>query len=474
MLAFLPEALKADYRHIRKGTCYAFGKLGVSNATTRKHLERAIRKDRDTGVRKVAILALGMLRCRESGPFLCGILRDRKALTGIRTVAAIALGMMQEPANIPILAQWAGGKRERKPEVRAGAVMGLGQIGGDRAAAYLLSLLQRWPRDEARGLTVSALANIEGPVIQLGEKGRGKAIIPARVFERLLRDRNERPEVRGSAALALGKKGDGRSIAELKRSARLDSEDIVRGFSAVSLGELAQRIPGEQARISDFLARTLSVEKSRHVRPFFLLALGLTGDARRIPILQRSFQKENSRARGAAAVALGLLKDRSAMKLLGTELTVSKSVWKVRWFSAQGLGLIGGPEAIRILRQALVTGGTERIKMAAIKGLAVCGDRTTIPMLIESTRSRNRVVQEWAVSSLGYFQDLGAVTRLIEVAEKERTPSVRALAVLSLGNICEKWEERPILCGLADHVNWLAARKFRTVSLLLRLSAWPG
>ena len=321
---------------------------------------------------------------------------------------------------------------------------------------------------------MSALAGTGEEVLRIRNQGRERCVRTARFLERLLCSKGEPADVRRSAALGLGKLGDRESVRFLEHALRLDRDGSVRGFSALSLAELARAGTIDPASVGSVLQRVSAAEKDGSVNGFLLLSLGVSGDRRALPFLRGAFRKGGSRERGAAALALGLLCDESSVRSLGEELNASRSVWKVRLYCGTALGLAGGREAFGFLRRALEYGETEKTRMAAVKGLAMLGDRTGVPLLVRGLGSRNRLVLEWAVSSVSYYRDIGTVPRLIDLAEKERVASVRALAVLSLGNICETWRETPTLCRLSDHCNWLAARRFRTITSLLKLSAWPG
>ena len=133
------------------------------------------------------------------------------------------------------------------------------------------------------------------------------------------------------------------------------------------------------------------------------------------------------------------------------------------------LGLIGTKEAGTKLNWVLDNVSVPYIQAGACKGLAILGDREAIPKVVANLESNNQVVRTWAARSLGYYRDLGAVPRLIERIEAEKTEEVRALSVVSLGIIGEVAEEMPVLRRISDHCNWMPAETYVTVSLVLRL-----
>jgi HEAT repeat protein len=380
----------------------------------------------------------------------------------------MALGMMGDSANIHGLSRRALRSVERKAEVRAGAILGLGSIADERSAAILFTILHGNDERENKALALSAL--VQTGVRSLPGRGgrQARKVALTRFLERKVGNRNMAKGVRQSAALGLGACGDKGSIPVLQRVSRVDPDDKVRALAYIALGELAGRLPDAKP-VGAFLARAVRREKSGAVKAYLFLAMGISRDPDAGPVLRKAFLKENMDGRGAAAVALGLIRDGGAARLLGEELTRPRSGADVRWYCCQGLGLMGGPEASQLLRWALESTHTPYIRAAACKGLAILGDRSAVPLLIEHLDSKNRMIQTWAVQGLGDFRDSRAIPGLMKVVGSGCPAETRALAVVSLGKIGEEWKEIPPLRRIVDRCNWLAAMKYPTVSLVLRL-----
>ncbi|MHC5039932.1 MAG: HEAT repeat domain-containing protein, partial [Planctomycetota bacterium] len=467
MREFLLEALEDRHTDVRSSAAIALGKLGKGEEAVRVALER-LTKDSHADVQVSAVLALGMLKIRESAPFLVKILNTTKAASGLRAAAAVSLGQMQDPEHIPLLARRGDRAKEKKTEVRMGAILGLGLIRNEGCAHPLWSVLQGRDKDEVRGMAASALAKLGVETIALRSGSKKKRFPLHRILENLLGNRKTKSEIRRSVALALGMIGDAKSVAALKRAVQRDQDKAVRAFSMISLAELRAR-PLEGEKIQEFLVRCGEAEQDRDVRPYVFLALGITKDPSGGAVLRRGFLEGNNQERGAAALGLGMIRDEGSVTMLGAELDEPKTAGDARWYCCQALGMIGNREAAERLRWALDNLSTPYLQAAVCKGLAILGDRSAVPSVIKNLESRNQVVRTWAARSLGYFRDISTIPRLIEFIKSEKVEEVRALAIVSLGIIGEVAEKMPVLREISDHCNWTVSQKFPAVALILRL-----
>ena len=279
--------------------------------------------------RACASVSLARLGDRESIPLLQKGLRHRE--TPMRQCAAIALGVLGRPADAEVIAALAKAASEDDDSgARQFAIMALGRIGGPRGREALRPFFDAFHGAEDRPYVLLALG-ISGD--------RASAPVVRRLFRE---ERN--PDVRGASALALGLLGDLEAAPELR---------------AVAFGK------GDSA-----------------LRSHALMALGLMADAEAAPGMRRLLaEEEEPRFRLAAAVALGILGDPEAARELARLARKGPSV-HVRAHSCYFLGLLGSREAAQTLVE-VVEDPLEKmvVRMHAVAGLGVLGDRSPVPLL---------------------------------------------------------------------------------------------
>lgn len=120
----------------------------------------ALLSDADDEVAMNAATALGMLRTPEQAPALRGVLDDATRPSLLRGVAASALGMTGSPEAYEALAPLVGSD---DPNLVAGAIDGLAELGDARAIPLLQALLAAGRLDErtTRGARL-ALISLRG------------------------------------------------------------------------------------------------------------------------------------------------------------------------------------------------------------------------------------------------------------------------------------------------------------------------
>jgi HEAT repeat protein len=203
-----------------------------------------------------------------------------------------------------------------------------------------------------------ALEDAEAPVRAGAVRGlweyEGRDLI-GRLLELLERD--EEPEVRAEAALALGRfvlMAEVGSLAErhiekveegLRRVVEDDLEtEEVRARALEAIGP--RGAPWVQGAIEEAYE-----SETRRLRVSAVHAMGRSCQTRWLPTLIRELESEDAEMRYEAATALGSLADRRAALRLAPLLQDGDQ--EVREAAIAALGQIGGPEAKRLLRELL-------------------------------------------------------------------------------------------------------------------------
>lgn len=194
---------------------------------------------------------------------------------------------------------------------------------------------------DLRGLRRSDPAARAEAARRLGER-KERAAIPH--LGALLLQSNEDEDARAAAAIALGRIGDWRSAAFLRRSAG-DASRKVRFASALALGKV--RDPEGLRALEQVSLR----DAHWWVRYAAAVALGGTRDPAAVPPLARAAREDlRWQVRQQAARSLGELGGRLAARALGETLNDEDAA--IRATAARALGEMGGPDSLDLLHAA--------------------------------------------------------------------------------------------------------------------------
>ncbi len=206
----------------------------------------------------------------------------------------------------------------------------------------------------------------------------------------------------------------------------------MRPWAALSLGVLGRGL-ADRGQIHDVnvdkaLLSACAKEKSPSEVGAYCLALGLRKYKEAIPTLQEAMETKfegSDDARGEAAVALGLIGERTSIAPI--QAVIEKSKYK--------------PD---LLKQAAV-------------GLGLLGDKEIVGKLVEMLATANGLSTQAAISSaLGVIGDANSIEPLVLMLKnKEVTDSARGFAAVALGIVCDK-EDYPWNSKIAVNTNYRA------------------
>jgi len=305
------------------------------------------------------------------------------------------------------------------------------------------------------------------------------AALRAPVAELLLdavgRHSKERQELRQSATLALGQIGtagasllDARIRAELTRLIK-DGLPQERRFALISLAQVGSR-PGVDAEpwaghaeVRNQLVRQMSRGKSQ-LKPWAALALGVFGrasvdhdlapDPTTAAALKAAARAEKSPdAVGAYLLALGLRRDAEGADVCLEKLDTLQGSDEARGHAAVALGLIGQRSAIKPIQEVVRASSYRQdlLKEAAI-GLGLLGDKDMLDELIVMLENANSLpTQASLATALGVIGDSRSIDPLIAMLEDEDlTATARGFACVALGIVCD---DAPLPWNSAISVN---------------------
>lgn len=390
-----------------------------------------------------------------------------------REVAAETLGNIGDARAVEPLIKALGDKRGQVCRAAAEALVKIGKPaieslvktcakGSSRGDSYYpaLWILSRIKDPQGIDALIKALDD-ENPNIRqmvaeaLGEMRDAKAVQP------LIKALSASiPWGREKVAEALGKLKDARALEPLI-SALQDKEYEVRKQAAVALGEIGSD------KAVEALVRVLS---SSNIRDSAALALGKIRSANAVEPLIKALEDEDADVRAAAAWALGDIKDPKAVEPLIKAL--NDSDYKMAEAPAWALGEIRDKRATVPLLEAFKaeryrTGSSGNKEKALVEALGKLGDPKVIPILMDSTCSkelREVIVdaliaigkpsvdalteflgkgeggyweREVAAEVLGRLKDMKAAEALIKALGDNRFHEVREAAAEALSQLGE-------------------------------------
>ncbi|MCP3920361.1 MAG: HEAT repeat domain-containing protein [bacterium] len=205
----------------------------------------------------------------------------------------------------------------------------------------------------------------------------------------------------------------------------------IKPWAALAVGVLGRQLLDENAPIEPGAAYALRSAATENIRPSeagaYLVALGIRRDteAREIALEKLDYFQGSDNARGYAAVALGLMEDRSSIEAIQRVIVNSK--YK-----------------------------PELLKQAAI-GLGLLGDKSAVPGLIEMLGQANVLsTQAGLATALGAIGDARSIDPLIEMLGNQGiTETARSFAAVALGIVCDK-EDLPWNAKIAVGINYRA------------------
>ena len=325
-----------------------------------------------------------------------------------------------------------------KDDIRAGAAIALGRIGGTQAVEPLARNLDdpahRVRRSTARALgmlgnpAIGTLLNlIQAPPTERAQEAAGLALgqVSDREAIPLLCAALGYPEphARSGAALALRKICSAKAVPALLEAVR--HSDVATRRAAVSaLAEIGDR------SAKDALTTMLS-EPDDQIRSIAVGGLGRIGtEAVLIPILA-ALHDENPQVQWEAAEALGTIRDLDSIELLLSALEENSTF--IRQSIVEALGRIGHPDALEPLFQLADDDPDLQVRLSASQSLVMLGDERGRQRIARTFNAPNSNTRRLAAIALGFIGDSRSTDTLVEsgaqLEKQGSTPQERHLRV---------------------------------------------
>lgn len=499
---------------IQSAAAIALAKIGDTDViATLKRMARNERVGKRSGnyhavVRESAGLSFGLLQedTEEVRSFLINIIQDDQLdASRVRPFSAISLGLLgakndkDGAASNALLAL--ASTRQKDQNLRPAALVALGLLGDPGVVEDLLYMVREGKalangKSKRKSQRAAELSDVDlafavQALGKIGVAGLAKAGEETAVVDQMyklldLRRSNKTDRrVRYSAAIALGQlapvcsaEKQSEILEQLRRIALakkgVDSGE--RNFAMISIGRVgATKGIDPAARMKAVKILTVLLKKARPAsisQPYAGIGLGLIGRALREeglptladdinqPLREKFAKTRNPRARGAYAIASGLIGDKLAVKGLIETLEDSGNDGRLRGYCAVSLGLIGSHEARASIAKALTSETNRHLRVQTAVAAGLIGDAGVIAPLVEILESgeESQYVLGSVALSLGQIGDERSIAPLVRIAhdEADEFPDLtRALATVALGQIGDQ-RDVPVLSRVARDFNYRA------------------
>jgi len=435
--------------------------LGLtSDASAIAIIQGVLEKKENTPLqRSFAALALGYVANNpEVSSALREVLSAEKDDREVKSSCCISSGNLKDTLAAPVLGKILngdGGKKKVQGMIRAHAALGLGRIGTKEALEELKKFV---PDNEKENDIRSAV------IMALGMTGAPEARDNILIFFQ-----DKANLVRGLACIALAQtlrtvSPQGEPVKDAQAPARPD-------------GPRPDEHPfGRGSGGYETILEAFQKNKSPEADGLMLIALGLTGnDKARVDlrkILSADSRKTRPLLKAAAAIGLGLLKDKDAVEIIVNILRDDKQQndTTLTPYLILSLAMINEQkkketiselsnlekQELEIL-QKMWTKTDKNISIVAYTNLAIAMMKLTsrdwiIEQLVKHTSAKDATLRTYALHTLGLLGNRDSAKAFIDAA-KDNNPDVRKAAIVGIGFLMDKNPINPIDKVTADSVD---------------------
>jgi HEAT repeat protein len=431
--------LEHDDSRVRGAAAVALGRIGGDAAVDRL---RALLGDPNVDVRHHAILALGATESARAAELLRGIAErgtvspDSKSRISrsASALAIVALGLQRRSFDDSRLEEAAALDATVVKLARSRRAEDANLV---EEAAFMYG-------------TLSPCAEIEALALEVLQRPNGDPSARARAVECLRTTREHetlsklqhllsgaRLDLKRSAALAIGGIADPMALPPLMTAYEMESEPLTKSFLLISIGKQG----GESARA--FLLKEIEHGDSMQ-RRWCALALGIlshaSGDAAVADAIRAASAREKSHdAQAAYWIAAGLARDAKALLSVRTALTSAKDP-RQRMYAATALALMGGDDALAILRERRAADESALVQVAIAQALGSLGRSSDAAGLIDTlAHLRDPDLEGLAAVAMAFHGSSEALRGLSELVRLESGSNARrAAAIDGLGMLLGK------------------------------------
>ncbi|MBI4834539.1 MAG: HEAT repeat domain-containing protein [Planctomycetes bacterium] len=441
-LEFLIKCLKENENPIiRANAALALGKYKHRGAVPA--LKDALKNDANFDVKNVSALALGIMGEESAITDLKAILfneTDEKSQMISRAYAALALGYIKTEESINILKEALDPNKKLHKEIQCSSILSLGNIQNKSSVDFLGKILNDASYDEyVRSYAAVALGRL-----------KDESALPYLIKSLQVKEST----IRSSIALAMGLIKSPKAKDELINLISKDKSTETKAFAVISLAQLGDN------KAFDTI-HNLTKKPDFNIEGMAFLSLGLLGNKASIPELQKIVVKKTKPlSRGAAIIALGMMKDISSVNTLIEVVQKEINSDPVSWnYAVLALGMIGDQQAVPALEEAFKN-AQQRVDMAKVGynnltiSLAMLGKRNEVLEELYKRISDSKSlpqIKTRALHGIGYIGDKASIKQLMDFYVAEKNDDLRSYAILAMGFILDNERVNPLYKITADN-----------------------
>ncbi|MAG56258.1 MAG: hypothetical protein CMJ83_08210 [Planctomycetes bacterium] len=377
------------FASVAVGLIGAREKVGFDNPAVASVLANLTRPGATLDLQVGPAIALQLMQSKDMAPALMQVLKDETQAPKVRAHVAVAIGKLGHEGAVGTLNALLGHKHNHLARSAAIALGLLGKAEDRRTVGNLIR--------QARGARDRGLKNFA--IMALGEIGGSKA--RAALMSLL---KTGKGLDRNFAALALGvdafqHKQDRRDIGRLLlKKFTTEKNDVFRSAAAIGLGLVGYE-PARQP-----LRAILAKGGAQTLKGHVCTALGLMNDRDAIPAITKLVaDRGDPDLRKAAAISLGLLRDLEAVDTLRKVIAASTNSKAILGAATVALGYIGDRSAVEILVDFVENPDQKHQGVSrafATVALGFLGDKDELPMLSRIHEHSNYLAPTSALTEL--------------------------------------------------------------------------
>lgn len=344
----------------------------------------------------------------------------------LRTLGLVALLAVPAQAK-PSVDRLLSDLETAQGDARLRVIRALGRSGKAKAAEALLS------RFDVRKDGPSLSAVIAEALGRLRAKSAREPLAQAWAYLEGLRGAGELPPellgLRLALLAALGEVG-GDAASEILLRTLGDKDPAAARAAVLGLGRLKDR------KAVPALLKLAADSRSADLTQAIYEALGALGDKSALPVLERAVGQEDSPLRAPAAYAIALIRGRPGVDLLEGILDLSLTDDKGGLLAAYYLVKFGRPSGMDHLISILENDGNTLQPWAA-EALGKAGNPKAVRFIAEATPSEDPNVRVLVIRSLAVLGGSEAVSVLKAAGKSDPDAAVRAAAEQALAELGE-------------------------------------
>ncbi|HLD36893.1 MAG TPA: HEAT repeat domain-containing protein [Planctomycetota bacterium] len=447
----------------------------VSSPKAVEILKKAHETEKRDFVRNNVLLGLGLTSDASAIAIIKDVLDEKKNSPLQRSFAALALSYVANNPEISSTLRDILSAEKEDREVKSSCCISLGNLKDASAAPILGKILNGDNGKKAQGMIRAHAA------LGLGRIGSTEALAE---LKRFAYENEKENDIRSAVIMAFGMAGTSEVRDNILKFLQ-DKAPVIRGFACIALAQI------KDTQAYETISEMLQKNKSPEADGLILIAMGLTGHEKAKSdlrsILSADSRKTRPLLRAAAAIGLGLLKDKGAVEATLNILRDDRQQYDTTLtpYLILSLAMINDQkkkepiselsdlekQELEVL-QKMWARIDKNISIVAYTNLAIAMMKLAsrdwiIEQLLKHTTAKDATLRIYALHTLGLLGNRNSAQAFIDTA-KDNNPDVRKAVIVGIGFMMDKNQINPIDKVTADSVDI----QMRIMDHLLPIPVW--